>query len=130
MDNFDLERPEWFSWSSFNLQDSNRLQAVSLLVSHNPRWLHFLFDYQSPQLRVSANDLLVEAEEFSFGEECLIRAAITLWGAKGDFDLSAALLTWNEEHLVGFVRAICHLNEIRNPVMHALIDDENGGFCL
>jgi hypothetical protein len=36
----------------------------------------------------------------------------------------------NCKNLVRFIRAICHLKEIRNEVMHAVIDDENGGFCL
>lgn len=40
-------------------------------------------------------------------------------------NLADALETWDEENLTRFIRAVCHLAEIRNPVMHALIDDEN-----
>jgi hypothetical protein len=122
------EKPGWFSWEVVSLQDSRRLEAISLLFGGDERLLRFLFNFRRPELRKSRSALRLEASHFSAGERVLIEIAMDLWGRGGRF--SPIFDDLDATNLANLVRAVCHLREIRNEVMHALIDDENGGFCL
>lgn len=114
-----------FGWASSSLADSHRLIAVYRLLGGNDRLLKFIFDLRSPKLRLPPDTLLAEAAGLSHGEQLLVQAGIDLWCGQGRFNLADALETWDEEITTRFIRAVCHLAEVRNPVMHALIDDEN-----
>ncbi len=124
------DKPEWFAWSETNLADSRRLETIALIFKHDERLLSRLFDFQSPRLRAPAAQLIANNADLNPSELLLIRCAIDIWNGEGHANLSEILRHWDGEVLVRLVRALCHLKEIRNEVMHALIDDENGGFCL
>ena len=76
-------------------------------------------------MRLQPERLLFEAAALSHGERLLVQAGIDLWCSQGALNLGEALECWDTNRLVSFTRAICHIAEIRTPVMHALIDDEN-----
>jgi hypothetical protein len=117
-----------FSWEVMSVQDSKRLEVISLLFDGDETLLRFLFNLRRPELRKTRSELLLEAQRLGTGERILIEIAMDTWDREGRF--SDVFNKLDGENLVRLVRAICHLKEIRNEVMHALIDDENGGFCL
>ena len=123
-------KADWFSWDCVSFPDSRRLETISLLIRANEPLLRFIFDLKRPRLRDDAKILLKEAQKLSSGERLLIQAAIDFWRGEGNTRLSDILRDWDTSNLVSFVRAICHLKSIREEVMHGLIDDEHGGFCL
>lgn len=124
------DNPEWFAWHTVNLSESHRLQAIAILLGTDTRLMKFLFDLKSPKLRLPSADLIKHARCFSQGEQLLITAAIDIWNEDGGFNFAAALNGLDNTNVSRLVRAICHLREIREEVMHGLIDDQNGGFCL
>lgn len=119
------KQPMTFGWQYSSLSDSHRLVAIYRLLDGDEKLLQFLFDLREPKLRLSADCLLSEAECLSHGEKLLILAGIDLWCGEGHLDLGDALSTWDDKNFTHFIQAICHLKEIRNSVMHTLIDDEN-----
>lgn len=119
-----------FSWFEASLSDRHRLEAIYLLMGGDDRLLHFVFDLDHPRLRLPANELLKQTQGWSRGEIFLVQAAIEFWTGSSCLRLGEAISRWDEINITRFIRALCHLCEIRNSVMHGLIDDENGGFCL
>ena len=118
-------QPSTFGWTHSSLADSHRLIAIYRLLGGDDRLLKFIFDLRSPKLRLPPNALLTEAAGLSHGERLLVQAGIDLWCGQGCLSLADALETWDEENTTRFIRAICHFAEVRTPVLHALIDDEN-----
>ncbi|MFN8792318.1 MAG: hypothetical protein ACK5Y2_12765 [Bdellovibrionales bacterium] len=92
--------------------------------------MKFLFDLKNPRLRLSSEELLQQSRVFSRGEQLLVAAAIDICSENGRFNFAEALNHLDDTNVSRLVRAICHLREIREEVMHGLIDDQNGGFCL
>ena len=117
--------PLTFGWSSSSLSDSHRLIAIYRLLGGDDQLLKFLFDLRSPKLRLPPDALLAEAAGLSHDERLLVQAGIDLWCGQGRLNFADALETWDEENTTRFIRAVCHLAEVRTPVLHALIDDEN-----
>jgi hypothetical protein len=117
--------PSTFGWSSSSLVDSHRLIAIYQLLGGDDRLLKFIFDLRSPKLRLPPEALFAEAAGLSHGERLLVQAGIDLWCGQGRLNFAEALETWDEENTTRFIRAVCHLAEVRTPVLHALIDDEN-----
>jgi hypothetical protein len=122
--------PEWFSWHTVSLSESHRLQTIAILLGTDRRLMKFLFDFKNPRLRLPTEELLKSSQCFSRGEQLLIAAAIDIWSEAGVFSFASALNHFDDTNMSRLVRAICHLREIREEVMHGLIDDQNGGFCL
>lgn len=120
-----IDKNETFAWETVSLSQAHLLTCIYKLVGGDEKLLRFIFDLRKPKLRLASEDLLLEARAFSHGEQLLIQAGIDLWCGQGNLKLIEALETWDEANLTKFVQAICHFSEIRNPVMHALIDDEN-----
>lgn len=120
----------WFAWEQASLVECRRLEAIDLLFRHDERLLRFLFDFSHPRLRVPSGALLREAKSLPKADEVLVSAAIDIWNGEGSTGFNRLLAALNDDELCSFVRALCHLKDIRNAVMHGLIDDENGGFCL
>lgn len=121
---------QWFSWDTVSLSESHRLEAVAILLDTDTRLMRFLFDFRRPRLRCSAEELLQQVQSLSRGEQLLVAAAIDIWCGEGKFNFATALNTLDDINMSRLVRAICHLTGIREEVMHGLIDDQNGGFCL
>lgn len=115
-----------------SLQDSRKLETISLLLNHDEKLLEFLFNFGRPALRQEPKVLIEESITLSPSNRIKILSAIDIWKDydSGGTTLSEILKSMDPSGLVNLVRALCHLREIRNEVMHALIDDENGGFCL
>ena len=121
---------DWFSWSTVTSAESHRLQAIDLLLGHDERLLRFIFNLKKPELRRDPGKLMVDALSLSHSEALLVRLAMDFWNGGGCTLFDEVLSTLDPRSLIRFVRALCHLKELRYGVMHALIDDENGGFCL
>lgn len=122
--------PTWFSWSAMSLQDSVKLQAISLLCGGDERLIRFIFNLKKPELRRDPGKLMVDALSLSQSEALLVRLAMDFWNGGGCTLFDEVLSTLDARSLIRFIRALCHLKELRYGVMHGLIDDENGGFCL
>lgn len=119
--------PQSFAWSGQSLSHCRRLETISKLLNDDEEMLRFILDLRSPQLRLPVEALIKQTHGMSQGKTLLFHAAIGIWSGQGDFNIFEALKTWDDENLTRFIRAICYLREIRTPVMHALIDDENAG---
>ncbi len=122
--------PDWFSWDCITFQQSHLLETISLLTEADSELLRFIFNLRIPALRKPAKALLQEAAKLGSANQLVVQAAIDLWSGEGNTSFSNVLATWDSNQWVQFIRAICHLKEIREEVMHGLIDDQNGGFCL
>ena len=118
-------QPSTFGWPHSSLADSHRLIAIYRLLGGDDRLLKFIFDLRSPKLRLPPDALLAEAAGLSHGERLLVQAGVDLWCGQGRLNFAEALETWDEENTTRFIRAVCHLAEVRTSVLHALIDDEN-----
>ena len=121
--------PEWFSWDTVSLCESHRLEAIALLLNTESRLMKFLFDFSKPRLRCPVDELLQQARSLSHGEQLLVAAAVDIWCKQGKLDFAAALNVLDDTNMSQLIRSVCHLREIREEVMHGLIDDQNGGFC-
>jgi hypothetical protein len=117
--------PLTFGWTCASLADSHRLIAIYRLLDGDDRLLKFIFDLRTPKLRLPPDALIAEAAGLSHGERLLVQAGIDLWCGQGRLNLAEALENWDEENTTRFIRAVCHLAEVRTSVLHALIDDEN-----
>lgn len=121
---------KWFSWESVSISESHRLESIALLLNTDARLMKFLFDFSKPRLRLPVDELMQQTQGLSRGEQLLVQAAVDIWCGEGNFKFAAALNTLDDTNISRLIRSICHLREIREEVMHGLIDDQNGGFCL
>jgi hypothetical protein len=117
-------------WTTSSLAEAHKLEVVCRLLDACDHLLEFVFDPDLPRLRKSANDLNEAMTHLNHGEQLSVAAALDIWCGTGYFKLGKALREWTNDELTHFIQALCHLREIRNPVMHALIDDENSGIIL
>ena len=116
------------SWSHVTLQETHRLESVYILFGGDDALLEFFFNHKAAEPRLPAKQLLLAARELDSEQTQLIRAALDIWSGGGRATVADILKNLSDDHLTNFIKALCHLREIREPVLHGLIDIENPSF--
>jgi hypothetical protein len=116
------------AWSYVTLQQQHRLESVYILFGGDDELLEYFFNDRVAEPRLPAKDLLRGARKLGSEHSQLIRAALDIWNGGGRATVADMLKNLSDEHLTNFIKALCHLREIREPVLHGLIDIENPSF--
>jgi len=118
------------SWPGTSLSEAHLLKSIYILLGGDDRLLEFLFHRWEPKLRVGEDRLLKEAQALSSGERILIQAAVDLWSGNGGVRLGQLIDILDDGNMTNFIKSLCHLREIREPVLHGLIDIESPSFHI
>ena len=118
------------SWSCVTLAETHRLEAIYILFGGDDSLLDFFFHHTEPRLRLPSVDLLKAATKLDAEEYFLVRAGAEIWNGEISSTIGGLVKRLDDDRLTNFIKAIVHLREIREPVLHGLIDIENPSFHI
>lgn len=105
------------NWINANRHEYRVQETLNLIFSNHPNLLEFLFDKQSPQLRLQPVRLLSEASVFSSGEKILVRVGLDLWNGSGQaslWDIVERLDIYNYQSVLAGLRKLRRIDEVES----------------
>ena len=95
-----------------NLRQAHLISSIQTLFRGDERLIYFFFSHKNSELRLSAEELLLDARSLSRGEYILVQAALDFWNGEGGLKLGDVLDTLDDENLLALIWAMLRLREI------------------
>ncbi len=94
------------------LELSVLVSAIGIIFNYDEHWLEFFYSHKSGELRLSPEDLLLEAVCYSGSEQVLIKAALDLWTGEAYTNLAEIIEGLDSEDFQRVMLAILAVREI------------------
>jgi hypothetical protein len=118
------------SWSHATLAETRRLEAIYILFGGDDSLLDFFFHHTEPGLRLPTAALLKAAARLDAEEFQLVSVGVGIWSGTGGARVGDVVRQLDDDRLTNFIKSISHLREIRESVLHGLIDIESPSFHI
>ena len=99
-------------WQGCGRHERRLQEVLNLIFRKHPGLLGFLFEEERPRLRREAEQLLIDADVFSSGEQILVRLALDLWNGSGKVRLWDIVERLDQENYQNVLLGLRHLRRI------------------
>ena len=96
-----------------NLYNIHRAQAIGTLLGYDEGLLRFVFHHREYDLRLSAEELILEARELNEEEGLLVKIAVGLWCGDCKIKLQDIIDNLDDEKFRNVLHALAYFREIQ-----------------